>query len=1398
MTWATGTGGDVVEDIVDGDGVTWRYHKFTTVGSSTFTATSAGDVEYLLVGGGGAGGYFGGGGGGAGGLLSGLSVVAPGPYTVVVGAGRPSLGNVVTGRGGSSSAFGVSVLGGGDGGSGISSSSNRRAQSGGSGGGGAYLSAGAGEDGPPRQGFDGGAGRGSGSGGIGGGGGGADDFGKPRVYSTAGDGGDGKEWPTGSGNYYAGGGGGGGGTSVSSGGVGGGGNGSPNTIGANATPNTGGGGGGGGLSSNSGAGGSGIVIVRYVISGTPPTPPEPTEIVARGGTISDELDGSGTLWRYHRFTVPGFEAFHVEAVPEGTGDVEYLIVGGGGAGGYGGGGGGGAGGLLSGTFTVSPQTYTMQTGIASPVQVSGAVTGRAGGSSAFGISVLGGGGGGFGTSSSLNRRAISGGSGGGTGYGTPGLGEVGPPRQGYDGGQGFGSSSTPVGGGGGGAGEVGSDLAGTVAGDGGDGKEWPAGSGTYYAGGGGGGGYAGAVAGSGGLGGGANGSVSAAGANATHNTGGGGGGGGVSFDGGAGGHGIVIVRYPITPPGPTAPTVLTSAANGITKYSAILNGEMTDDGGDTASFAFEVSTSASSDDTFFITESLGTTETTYTYNLEDLNPSTTYYYRAFAISVEGGPGYGDWVSFTTDPGDAPVGLTLNMPDIEEDAGPSVGLAQFETDPEETGTYTWEVSAQIEPPYTGGTSATLTVDGLTAGTVSITGQSDPDKNATISFTPASNWFGTATFSYRVSNGFEFSTWDQATVTVTPVPDAPSAPSGTFPDFPENSTEEFSLTWTDNDDLPPGTLTAAADGYFVQMRPTAGGAWQWLTVDSPTATLTNVTIRVLSYSDTDLSGQFRVEPDAFYYGPYGAQVRVAKQVEDSFLFGPTVALSGTITSVPQAPTRPQPNRMPTAKVGQSVAGRFTTFDADIEDTTWTWEISAAGAGVWGSSLVIPGVGTLTVVDTDLTDQETRVQLVQEAAGATELRYEFDLRVTDNTSLVSDVQRVIGLITLPTSTVFLQKVTRNSPAVITPLTPLVEVFDLNITDSIDGIGGADVTVSTDELRRRASQVGTTVAELLEPGTVELVVAIGTQIVFTGPIGEIEWSATDESVDISARGLLSYFEERRIGTGTTSFVGQDIAAIMWALVDDAQGQSYGDYGITDNTTTAGTNLTVTFEKTDRVLESLRNLAGAEGAPEVWVDPERQLNTATSRGQDRRDLIRLTPGMMTSATWTNRDEQIATVVTVIGGDNGSGGFYEGTAVTSDTTALSKYGRRELLIERKELTSDAQCEDYATRVVEAQARRSETIRAELLITPDRQFSIRDLEVGDIVTVDLRAPDLGQVIGSYRIINRTLNLVSETADSYKVRIDMVPAPFVSGQLVKVKARHNASIVERLAQTEGQQQ
>lgn len=240
--------------------------------------------------------------------------------------------------------------------------------------------------------------------------------------------------------------------------------------------------------------------------------------------------------------------------PIATVPIDYLVIAGGaGPSNAGGGAGGlrstmnntGRGGSLESQFTATRSTnYTVTVG------AGGANTGANGSNSVFNtITSLGGG-----------TDQTAGGSGGGGSVSSSNLAGAGTTGQGYDGGRGGIGSGQGTGGGGGGAGVVGGQGnigTGGTGGAGGNGVSVSiTGTAVTYAGGGGAGGnyqYQTNQGGAGGTGGGGNGACFGGGAvngvSGTTNLGGGGGGAGYLSGGrpaGAGGSGVVILRYPNT------------------------------------------------------------------------------------------------------------------------------------------------------------------------------------------------------------------------------------------------------------------------------------------------------------------------------------------------------------------------------------------------------------------------------------------------------------------------------------------------------------------------------------------------------------------------------------------------------------------------------------------------------------------------------------------------------------------------------------------------------------------------------------------------------------------------------------------------------------------------------------
>jgi len=264
---------------------------------------------------------------------------------------------------------------------------------------------------------------------------------------------------------------------------------------------------------------------------------------ATGGIITEDSQ----YW-YHTFGASG--AF----IPKQSLTCDVLVVAGGGGGGSLDGGGGGAGGLTyyaSQSLTATSYNITVGAG-GTGATTSAATQGVNSQFAALTASVGGGLGGAFNGTSTAGGI---GGSGGGGGYNND-SGGIGTFGQGNNGGSGAVVPSVKAaGGGGGGFGATGTSATSSAASNGGIGSStyssWLSAttlgvSGYIAAGGGGGGDNRGTTAGTGGTGGGGNGSVSATATAGQVNTGSGGGGGGFNGstqNGGAGGSGVVIVRY---------------------------------------------------------------------------------------------------------------------------------------------------------------------------------------------------------------------------------------------------------------------------------------------------------------------------------------------------------------------------------------------------------------------------------------------------------------------------------------------------------------------------------------------------------------------------------------------------------------------------------------------------------------------------------------------------------------------------------------------------------------------------------------------------------------------------------------------------------------------------------------
>jgi hypothetical protein len=133
------------------------------------------------------------------------------------------------------------------------------------------------------------------------------------------------------------------------------------------------------------------------------------------------------------------------------------------------------------------------------------------------------------------------------------------------------------------------------------------------------------------------------------------------------------------------PVVLTNDATSVTAEGAVLNGQVTSDGGLTVTERGLCWGTAADALTNCTTSGEGTGA--FTYTLTDLTPSTTYYFQAYATNSKG-TAQGEVRSFTTEASADPSGFTCNHEWVQLwEGGPKWATMNLgASSPEETGDY----------------------------------------------------------------------------------------------------------------------------------------------------------------------------------------------------------------------------------------------------------------------------------------------------------------------------------------------------------------------------------------------------------------------------------------------------------------------------------------------------------------------------------------------------------------------------------------------------------------------------------------------------------------------------------------------------------------------------------------
>lgn len=260
------------------------------------------------------------------------------------------------------------------------------------------------------------------------------------------------------------------------------------------------------------------------------------------------------------------------------------------------------------------------------------------------------------------------------------------------------------------------------------------------------------------------------------------------------------------------------------------------------------------------------------------------------------------------------------------------------------------------------------------------------------------------------------------------------------------------------------------------------------------------------------------------------------------------------------------------------------------------------------------------------------------------------------------------------------------------------------------------------------------------------GTKV-FAGPVigGEIQ----SDILTLTCRGLEFYTAYMLVETDK-AWSAVDQYTIATDVIDDWQGQSYGNYGI--DTTAIGTSGTTRSlaipggEEPRIVYEVLRDLSGLDNGFDWWVDPtDGDLELAASRGSDLSASVFLELGVRSAAVrFSVAPGAIASEVHA----TGMGGDPIITTSVENTTLRNSWGKAGVAVSVDDDPDSSTLTDVAQAVLDARDDVFFVPGPELI--PVTGADVDDFGVGDTVTYTYDA-GLGQQTGAFRILKRTVSV-----------------------------------------------
>lgn len=296
---------------------------------------------------------------------------------------------------------------------------------------------------------------------------------------------------------------------------------------------------------------------------------------------------------------------------------------------------------------------------------------------------------------------------------------------------------------------------------------------------------------------------------------------------------------------------------------------------------------------------------------------------------------------------------------------------------------------------------------------------------------------------------------------------------------------------------------------------------------------------------------------------------------------------------------------------------------------------------------------------------------------------------------------------------------------------------------------TVGLNEIEELARDTGVPIETLINPGVNEIRIRRDSEYLLGGKmdVAEVSIDGDRRNLLIRASGFLNLFDDRYVGQTTTrTFSATDAGTIAKTLIDEAQAETNGDFGVDTHTSwiEATVNRDKSYERV-KVKDAILELASMAGGFDFEFTYDKKFKVYNQIGEDRTDLVFDYPGNIRNLTLPIDSTKLANRIIVRGA--GFGGSSQAQTTVEDTVSQGTYKIRTAIVELPSETVEANMTAKGEEVIRIYAlplkipsvtldgRTAPRVGADFWVGDSIKLSIQQVDILETLTAIWRVEEI---------------------------------------------------------------